>query len=289
MSLDSGLFHGMEGLMEKGHNTVIMGILNVTPDSFFDGGTYVDLAAAVSRAQEMLDEGAHWIDVGGESSRPGAVPVGAEEEAARIIPVIKALATKGFTLSVDTTKAHVAMLALEAGASIINDISAFSMDRDMAAMCARYNACSVLMHRRGTPATMQSDTEYADVVAEVYSYLEQRLEYAVECGMERENIILDPGIGFGKSAEGNIELIRNIAHFKRLGCPVLIGASRKSFIGAVTGDARADRLSGSLAAATAAVLNGVDVLRVHDVAETKRAVLVAEAIAGKGSAAPLSL
>ncbi|MFQ5479665.1 MAG: dihydropteroate synthase [Thermodesulfobacteriota bacterium] len=282
-----GLTHGMDGVMPSGRSTVIMGILNITPDSFSDGGDYVEPSKAVTRAVQMLSEGADWIDVGGESSRPGASPVTASEEAGRIMPVIKTLIKEGVTISVDTTKSYVAGLALEEGASIINDISAFSMDPEMAALCARFKAFCVLMHKRGTPATMQSDTEYANLSDEVYSYLESRIKYAVERGVERERIMIDPGIGFGKSARGNLELIRSIPYFKKLGCPLLLGVSRKSFIGAVTGEADGERLSGSLAAATAAVLKGADVLRVHDVRETKKAVLMAEAISGGASPLPL--
>lgn len=278
---------GATGVMSSGHGTIIMGILNVTPDSFFDGGRFNDPSAAIARGREMLDEGARWIDVGGESSRPGAEPLTAGEESKRIIPVVKALVRAGATISVDTTKAGVARLALEEGASIINDISAFSMDPEMAGVCAKYRAISVLMHMRGTPKSMQSDTEYKDLAGEVYGYLEARMEYAVSRGVDRDKIILDPGIGFGKSAEGNVELIRNIPHFKRLGRPLLVGASRKSFIGSLTGGGPGDRLAGSLAVAVAAVLKGADVLRVHDVRETKRAVLMAEAISKGGIREPL--
>ncbi len=277
------------GFLSSSHSTFIMGILNVTPDSFSDGGAFIQQSAALERARQMLGEGADWIDVGGESSRPGAEPVSAEEESARVLPVIKALAREGVTLSVDTTKASVARAALEAGASIINDISAFSMDREMAEVCANFKARVVLMHMRGAPQTMQSDTEYRDIVGEVYSYLEARLESAVRRGVDRENIILDPGLGFGKSAEGNLELIGNLSVFKKLGRPILLGASRKSFIGAVSGDDAGERLAGSLAVAAAAVLKGADVLRVHDVRETKQAVLMAEAIARCGQSSLLKI
>ncbi|MFQ5354344.1 MAG: dihydropteroate synthase, partial [Thermodesulfobacteriota bacterium] len=269
MSPGGGLMDGSAGLMPSGQSTIIMGILNVTPDSFFDGGNFINASAAVRRGEEMIGEGADWIDVGGESSRPGAEPVTAGEESARVIPVIRALVRAGATVSVDTTKAAVAIKALEEGARIVNDISAFSMDPEMAGVCAKYRAISVLMHMRGTPKSMQSDTEYKDLAGEVYGYLEARMEYAVSRGVDRDKIILDPGIGFGKSAEGNVELIRNIPHFKRLGRPLLVGASRKSFIGSLTGGGPGDRLAGSLAVAVAAVLKGADVLRVHDVRETK--------------------
>ncbi len=260
--------------------TIIMGILNLTPDSFYDGGRYRLPGDALSRALEMAEEGAHWIDVGGESSRPGADPVSLDEETRRVIPVVEALVREGLTVSVDTTKAAVARMALEAGARIINDISAFSMDREMASTCARYDAYCVLMHMRGTPRTMQADTVYTDIVAEVRAYLERRMDHAMSCGVRKERIIVDPGIGFGKSAEGNMELLRHLGAFVSIGCPVLVGASRKSFIGAVTGDPIADRLGGSIAAATFAVLKGARILRVHDVKETRSAVLMAEALLG---------
>jgi dihydropteroate synthase len=230
----------------------------------------------------MAEEGAHWIDVGGESSRPGAEPVSLDEESRRVIPVVEALAREGLTVSVDTTKAAVAERALDAGARIINDISAFSMDDEMAPTCARYGAHCVLMHMRGTPRTMQAHTAYEDIVAEVRAYLEARMAFAVSRGVRKDRIIVDPGIGFGKSAEGNMELLRGIRAFLSLGRPVLIGASRKSFIGAVTGDPDADRLGGSVAVAVLAVLNGAGILRVHDVRETRQAVLLAEAFMQKG-------
>ncbi len=261
----------------SGRGTIIMGILNLTPDSFYDGGRYAAPGAALKRALEMAEEGAHWIDVGGESSRPGAEPVSLEEETRRVIPVVEALAREGLTVSVDTTKAAIAERALDAGARIINDISALSMDSEMAPTCARYGAHCVLMHMRGTPRTMQAHTAYRDIVSEVRSYLEERVAFAVSRGIRKDRIIIDPGIGFGKSARGNMELLRGIGAFLPLGRPVLIGASRKSFIGAVTGDPGADRLGGSVAVAVLAVLNGAGILRVHDVRETRQAVLLAEA------------
>ncbi len=287
MPLEGRLIEVREGLRPPVRRTIIMGILNITPDSFFDGGRFTGTKAAMDRASQMLDEGADWIDVGGESSRPGASPVTLQEESKRIIPVVKALAARGVTVSVDTTKAALAMRALDEGACIINDISAFSMDQSMASVCAKSGAYCVLMHMRGTPRTMQSHTGYRDLVGEVYAFLEQRLAFAVDHGVDRDKIILDPGIGFGKSAEGNIELIRNLGVFKKLGRPLLVGASRKSFIGAVTGEPGADRLAGSLSVAAIAVMKGADILRVHDVGETRQAVAMAEAIRGPRQSPPL--
>ncbi len=284
MSLDGNL---IEGLSSEGRGTIIMGILNITPDSFYDGGRFSKPAAAMDRAREMLDEGADWIDIGGESSRPGATPIGLKEETRRVIPVVKELAGRGVTLSVDTAKAALAERALGEGARIINDISAFSADADMASVCARHKAFCVLMHMRGTPRTMQSNTEYSDLTGEVYAYLERRVAFAVNRGIDKDKIILDPGIGFGKSVGGNIELIRNIDVFKKLGRPILIGASRKSFIGAVTNDPHGDRMAGSLAVAAMAVMKGATIVRVHDVRETRQAVLMAEAVRGAGQSSRL--
>jgi len=284
MSLDGNL---IEGLSSEGRGTIIMGILNITPDSFYDGGRFSKPAAAMDRAREMLDEGADWIDIGGESSRPGATPIGLKEETRRVIPVVKELAGRGVTLSVGTAKAALAERALGEGARIINDISAFSADADMASVCARHKAFCVLMHMRGTPRTMQSNTEYSDLTGEVYAYLERRVAFAVNRGIDKDKIILDPGIGFGKSVGGNIELIRNIDVFKKLGRPILIGASRKSFIGAVTNDPHGDRMAGSLAVAAMAVMKGATIVRVHDVRETRQAVLMAEAVRGAGQSSRL--
>jgi len=282
------LIHDEDGVLIPARSgTMIMGILNLTPDSFYDGGRFIEPSAAMDRALEMLDEGADWIDIGGESTRPGSDPVTLQEESERIIPTVKALAALGITVSVDTTKADLADRALGEGARIINDISAFSLDPSMASVCARHKALCVLMHMRGVPGTMQSHTGYSDIVREVYAYLEGRLAYALGEGVDRDKIILDPGIGFGKSAEGNIELIRSIEVLKKLGRPVLIGASRKSFIGALTNEPGADRLAGSLSVAAIAAMKGADILRVHDVKETRQALIVAEAIRGPARDSPL--
>jgi dihydropteroate synthase len=272
---------------ELGTRTLIMGILNVTPDSFYDGGRFVDKEGAIERALKMSAEGADWIDVGGESTRPGAEPVPVEEELKRVVPVVEVLADKGLTVSVDTTKAEVARAALEAGAGVVNDVSALSADPRMAEVCAEFNCPVVLMHMRGTPRTMQDDVFYEDITAEVFEYLLSRLEFAFDCGIEPERTVIDPGLGFGKSPEGNLELVRNLVGLKTLGRPVLIGPSRKSFIGRVLGTNPGkepiDRLPGTLAVCTAAILGGAEMLRVHDVAEARQAALMAEALAGSST------
>lgn len=265
-----------------GKRTIIMGILNVTPDSFSDGGKFFDKGMAIERAFEMIEEGADWIDIGGESTRPGAKPVTATDEIKRVVPVIEALATKGATVSVDTTKVDVAKAAIEAGAEIVNDVSALTMDKDMAAVCASMGAPVILMHMRGTPATMQLDTAYKDLIGEVYDYLAERVEAAVSAGIGRDKIIIDPGIGFGKSGEGNLELIKNLAEFRSMGLPILIGASRKSFIGKTIGAAMEDRVTGTLAAHTVALMNGANILRVHDVRQARKAADMTDAIRMSG-------
>lgn len=248
---------------------VVMGILNVTPDSFSDGGRYPDIEAAVAGALEMAKAGARIIDIGGESSRPGAAPVSEALEIDRILPVIEKIAGKtSALLSVDTCKARVAERALDAGAHIINDISAFGADRDMPGVVARYGAGCVLMHMRGKPGTMQDNPVYEDVVEEVAGFLKAKIDYATGLGISLETIAVDPGIGFGKTAEHNVELLRNMAVFSETGRPVVAGVSRKSFLGSITGRDVKARMPASLAAAAYCVLNGADVLRAHDVAET---------------------
>ena len=261
-----------------GYRTLIMGVLNVTPDSFYDGGRYVEPTVALSHALEMLDDGADWIDVGGESTRPGAESVAEAEELKRVLPIVEALAGKGITVSIDTTKAEVARLAIQAGAEIVNDVSALSMDPAMAGVVADSGAAICLMHMRGTPVTMQADVSYRDLTAEVGAYLGERLGYAVRRGIEAERVIVDPGIGFGKSGAGCLELIRNLSQFGALGRPVLVGPSRKSFIGCVSELDVDSRLPATLVAVSAAVLNGAAILRVHDVKEAREAARMAEAI-----------
>jgi dihydropteroate synthase len=264
--------------------TVIMGIVNVTPDSFSDGGRYLDPEAAIAHGRELLAGGADILDVGGESTRPGAAAVGAAEEAARVLPVIGALAADGARVSVDTSKAEVAAAALEAGAEIVNDVTALA-DPAMAAVCAEAGCGLVLMHMKGTPRTMQDDPTYGDVVAEVREFLAGRVEAAVAAGIDRERIWVDPGIGFGKTVEHNLELIARLDRIAALGRPVVVGASRKNFIGKITGRPVDQRLGGSIAAGVSAVAAGASVLRVHDVAATVEALRVAEPILGRAEPA----
>lgn len=252
-----------------GRGAVIMGILNVTPDSFSDGGRFLDQAAAVRRGQAMAEEGALILDIGGESSRPGADPVPAEEEARRVVPVIRELArTTDRLLSVDTTKADVAEQALAAGAHIINDITALTGDPGMAAVAHRHGAGVVLMHMQGTPRTMQAQPTYADVVGEVRGYLRDRVQALQAAGLDRATLAVDPGICFGKTVEHNLALLRGLPELAALGQPVLVGVSRKSFLGRLTGREVGDRLVPSLAALAFAVQRGAHILRVHDVKES---------------------
>jgi len=245
-----------------------MGILNVTPDSFSDGGKFLALEKAVAHGLQMVEEGADIIDIGGESTRPGAKPAQASEEIARTVPVIKKLREKtGTLISIDTQKAEVARAALTAGADIINDISALA-DPGMAAVAAETGAGLVLMHMQGTPETMQNNPRYDDVVSNVWNFLEERMNFAVARGVAPEQIALDPGLGFGKTDEHNLALLKGIPQLAAAGRPVLVGASRKSFIGRILGGGTDERLAGSLAIAAFAVLRGAHILRVHDVKES---------------------
>ena len=270
-----------------GTRTVIQGILNVTPDSFSDGGTFLaddgDLTPAIEAGLRMVDEGADIIDVGGESTRPGADPVREELELARTVPVVRALAERGIVVSIDTTKAAVARAAVEAGAVIVNDVSAGRMDADLLPTVADLDVAYVLMHMQGTPRTMQQGPTYTDVVAEVFDDLATGIVRLRAAGVDLERVIVDPGIGFGKTLEHNLVLLARLRELTSLGRPVLVGASRKSFIGRLTGTADpADRLEGSLAAATLAVAGGARIVRVHDVAATVRSVAVADAVLAAG-------
>jgi dihydropteroate synthase len=253
-----------------GQRTLVMGILNVTPDSFSDGGEYTDPGAAVEHALEMVQQGADIIDIGGESTRPGAEAVAEEEEIRRTIPVIREIRSRSdVPISIDTMKSAVAAEAIAAGADIINDVSAFEADTGLPAVAAESGAGVILMHMRGTPRTMQNDPVYEDVVAEVCEYLEARIGLALEQGISREQIVTDPGIGFGKKLEHNLELLRCLPRLHDSCGPLLVGASRKSFIGQVTGqEEAADRLAGSLGVAAWAAANGAHILRVHDVLDT---------------------
>ncbi len=245
----------------------------MTPDSFSDGGQFADVTRAVARARAM---GADIVDVGGESTRPGATPVCEAEEIRRVVPVVERLA--GLLVSVDTTKAAVAEAALRAGARIVNDISALRFDARMAEVVREHRAGVVLMHMQGTPATMQARPQYTEVVREVRDFLAERIEFAVAQGIGRDQIAIDPGIGFGKTVEHNLELLARLEELTGLGCPVLVGASRKSFLGKITGREPADRLAGSVAVATWAVARGARIVRAHDVAETRDAVRVVESL-----------
>ena len=252
-------------------NTRIMGILNVTPDSFYDGGKYSSVDSALVRAEEMLKDGADIIDVGGESTRPGCDPVSAETEMERVIPVIEKISDElGAYVSVDTMKSVVAEAALRAGASMINDVSGFNYSADMPSVARKYNAGIVIMHMKGKPATMQNSPVYDDLIAEITGFFMDKIRIASEWGIKNENIVLDPGIGFGKTLEDNYRIIHNISEFKKLGFGVMIALSRKSLIGALykTGE---DRLPATIALNTAAVLNGADIIRVHDVKAHKLA------------------
>lgn len=260
----------------------IMGILNVTPDSFSDGGRFLDPGAAQAQARAMA-EAADVLDIGGESTRPGAAEVAVAEEVARTAPVIAALREGGLTLpiSVDTRKARVARAALAAGAGIVNDVAAMGFDPEMASVVAETGAPVILMHSIGTPATMQDDPRYEDVLLDVYDFLKARIAVAEAAGIARARIMVDPGIGFGKTAAHNLALIRGLGLFHDLGVPVLLGASRKRFIGAIGGeDVALRRMPGSVAVALAGVAQGAQMLRVHDVAETRQALRLWQAVNG---------
>lgn len=263
----------------------VMGILNVTPDSFSDGGRFLRLDDAVRRAEEMAAEGADLIDIGGESSRPGAAPLSLDEELHRVIPVIEALAERTpVPLSVDTYKAEVARQALDAGASLVNDIGAMRFDPRMKELVAERGVPVVLMHMLGTPKNMQTRPFYKDVIGEIGAFLRERIAEAVSAGIERTQIILDPGIGFGKRVEDNLEIVRRLDAFHALGCPLLLGPSRKSFIGKVLDLPVEERLEGTAAVVALSVLRGVHLIRVHDVRQMVRVVRMVEAVVASESA-----
>ena len=258
----------------------IMGIVNVTPDSFSDGGSYFSPEQAVAHGLRLAEEGADIIDIGGESTRPGAAPVSAAEETERVLPVIAELAANiDVPLSIDTTKAEVARKALAAGAEIVNDVSALRFDPEMGDVVAAARVPVVLMHMRGTPQTMQHDIQYQSLVDDIREFLEERLEYAVSVGIALENIIIDPGIGFGKSIEkDNLSILRNLAAFTALGRPILVGTSRKGFIGKLLGTPVHEREEGTAATVAIAIYNGAHIVRVHDVKSVKMVAAVASAI-----------
>ncbi len=271
---------GGQDLLSGGRKAVV-GILNVTKDSFYDGGKYAERDSAVARGMEMAAQGADIIDVGGESTRPGARPVSAKEEIERVIPVIRDLKAEGVKrISIDTTRSEVAEKAIKEGAGIVNDISGMTFDPRMLHVAAASEASVILMHTRGRPETMQEDLVYDDLMGEVFSCLENAMDLAMDEGIPVERICLDPGIGFGKSAEQNLELISRIGELRSLGAAVMVGASRKSFIGALTGADVEHRMPGSVGAAVAAALKGADMVRVHDVAETVQAMAVVSGMKG---------
>jgi dihydropteroate synthase len=262
-----------------GQKTWIMGILNVTPDSFSDGGLYFKKDQAVDRGLEMVAEGADIIDIGGESTRPGSDPVHAQEEAKRVVPVIKGLRKKTKALiSIDTSKSEVAQKALDAGADIVNDISAFRFDPKMLPLLTRWNVPVIIMHMKGIPKSMQNAPYYDDLLSEVKDFLEERISTATSCGIKKEKIIIDPGIGFGKRFEDNLTLINNLHLLNSIKRPILIGISRKSFIGKILNQTKHARLEGTIASSVLSSANVAHILRVHDVASVKKAVKVADAI-----------
>jgi len=254
----------------------IMGVLNVTPDSFYDGGRYHNIDSALQQAERMFKEGADIIDVGGESTRPGAEPVSTDEELSRVIPVIEKLKREiDISISIDTYKAYVAEEALKMGVDMVNDISGLNFDPEMPRVLSRYNPYVVIMHIKGTPRNMQNNPTYNDVVGEITDYFKDSIEIATRAGIASSRLILDPGIGFGKTLKHNVEILRNIDRFKELGFPLLIGHSRKSMISDILGGLPpGDRLEGTLAITAYLTLKGIDIIRVHDVKENKRVIEV---------------
>lgn len=265
--------------LDLSSRTWVMGILNVTPDSFSDGGRFLDSKEAVLHGVKMVDEGADILDIGGESTRPGSDPVPPEEELNRVLPVIAGLAERvKVPLSIDTTKSFVAQKAQEAGAAIVNDTSGLQDDPRMASVTAAHGSAVVLMHRKGAPRVMQADPQYYDLMGEIISFLRQSIRQAEEAGVGADQIAIDPGIGFGKTLEHNLYLLKHLEEFSVLGKPIVVGPSRKSFLGRILNLPAEERLEGTAAAVAAAVLNGAALVRVHDVKEMVRVVRVADAI-----------
>lgn len=256
----------------------VMGVLNVTPDSFFDGGEYKTLDLAVERAIEMVEEGAKIIDIGGESTRPGSEGVSTEEELQRVIPVIEAVREQcEVNISIDTKKVEVAKKAIDVGAKMVNDVTGLA-NSDMVKLVADRGVCVVIMHMQGTPANMQENPQYDDVVNDIRKWLEIRVNNAVNNGIDKTKILIDPGIGFGKTLEHNLEILKRIKEFRGIAGGVVLGASRKSFIEHLTGAKPEERLGGSLSAAVVGALSGIDIVRVHDVKETKQAIDLVNAL-----------
>jgi len=259
--------------------TLIMGILNVTPDSFSDGGRYFSKDRAIEHAFRMVEDGADIIDIGGESTRPGSDPVTVEEEIERVLPVIRILLKEtGALISIDTYKSKIAKVCLEEGVHLVNDISGLRFDSNMVSVVREYNVPVIIMHIKGTPKDMQVNPYYDNVLKELREYFEERIDFALSNGVPRNNIIIDPGIGFGKRLEDNLSILKNLGYFTELGFPVIVGASRKSFIGTILNENVANRLEGSLAAAVISSYNGANIIRAHDVKETMRALAIADKI-----------
>jgi dihydropteroate synthase len=263
----------------------LMGVVNVTPDSFSDGGLFLDPGSAIDHGRALAADGADLLDVGGESTRPGAEAVSAEEELGRVVPVVAGLAGTAVPVSIDTYKRSVAEAALDAGARVVNDVTALRGDPELAGLCADRDCEVILMHMLGTPQTMQDNPAYEDVVDEVKAFLAGRIELAVSEGIDEARITVDPGIGFGKTVEHNLELLRRLGELRDLGRPICVGTSRKSFIGKITGRPVDQRLGGTIASCVLAYANGAAMLRVHDVREVREALTAAEAILGAGERA----
>lgn len=271
-----------EHIITLGDRTLVMGILNVTPDSFSDGGRYFEIEAALAHARRLVADGADIIDVGGESTRPGSESVGVEEELRRVLPVVKAIVEEfpRVPVSVDTYRSRVAEACLAAGASIVNDISGFQEEPEIAVVAARYGAGAVLMHRQGCPKEMQVNPHYEDVIPEIIDYLRTSVRIAEDAGCSLESLVIDPGIGFGKNFEHNLEVLRRLSELRALGLPILLGTSRKSFIGRILDLPPSERVEGTIATVVMAIAQGaVDIVRVHDVKEVARAIRVADTIA----------
>ena len=259
--------------------SLIMGILNVTPDSFSDGGKYLEKNNAINHALAMIDNGADIIDVGGESTRPFSDPVSLDEEISRVIPVIEGIRKESdVCISIDTTKSEVATAALDSGASLINDVSAMEVDPLMIDVALKFDCPIIIMHMKGTPKSMQDNPQYESLISDIKDYLQERVDFIVSKGINSKKIVIDPGIGFGKTVENNFEIINNLNHFTKMGFPVMLGASRKSFIGISLDLPEEDRLEGSLAANIIGLQNGAKIFRVHDVAETNKAFVIADKI-----------
>lgn len=258
---------------------LIMGILNVTPDSFSDGGQFLKVENAFTHSVKMIEEGADIIDIGGESTKPFADPVSTDEELSRVIPVIEKIRSEyDILISIDTTKSKVAEEAITAGANIINDVSAMEIDENMLQVAKNYNSPIIMMHMKGIPKNMQNNPTYDHLITEIKDYLSSRVKCAINAGIDKKNIIIDPGIGFGKSVEHNFEIINNLDSFVDLGFPVLLGASRKSFIGLTLNVEEKDRLEGSIAANVIGLQKGAKIFRVHDVLAAKKSLIIANKI-----------